>query len=470
MSYLLDLVKTFTADEELAFRHMDLIGKEEIVRDFYLEHAHHPKFHESALMQKVSISSTHLLKMNSVLLDKTLTALYGNDHGKVFSELLSKGLSALVLHELKIREKAIVPTADKLAVINFYRAAFDALRSMFHPNYDSALTHQFGKKYLKALGSKATLVDQSYVNMMALYGDIIAAAYSGQELAFKPRAEKLLSIWEKKIIDSNSPAATFYTAFARASYYKHLTDDSGAFIASHEAALAAWHRSEGTIDKKFEAIALCELGLGNIFLENFVKAQQYYTAAFENFSDTIGKSIYHSGHYFHVALLNNDTKLANNIFDKYLKPKIQPSTNRSVLFDIYLIAAWSHIQQGQFGQAYDYLSLLKQYRKNDITLIGHAMVRQLESAYFCLSGDSRTAAITIGKNLRFVKKIHQQSSSFHYYLTYLDALDKLIKMEQHTLRYPEKLKAQILSMPGGIYLNYNRPLMQRFDAMARVAV
>ena len=467
MSYLLDLVKSFTAEEKIAFRKMDLIGKEEIVRDLYLQHANNPKFEESTLTQKVAISPKHLLKINSVLLDKTLTALYGRDHGTVLSEILSKGLSALMLHELKMKEKAITHAADATAMIGFYRAAFEVLRSMFHPNYDSALTHQFGKKYLRALGANCTIADESYVYMMALYGDIISAAYSGKEPTFKPKAEKLLAQWEQKIVDSNSAAATFYTSFARATYYKHMTDDSVGFITSLEKAFAAWERSEGTIDKKFEAIALCELGLGNIFLENFAKAQGYYAAAFEKFPDTIGKSIYHSGHYFHVALLNNNPKLANSIFDKYLRPRIQPSTNRSVLFDIYLLAAWSQIQQQQFDQAFNYLTLLKQYRKNDITLLGHAMVRQVESAYFYLSGDTAAASITIGKNLRFVKKISHQSSSFQYYLTYLDALDKLIKMEQNKLRYPEKLKAQILSLPGGTYQNYNRPLMKRFNALSQ---
>ena len=467
MSYLLDLVKSFTEEERRIFRHMDVIGKEEIVRDLYLRHDHNPKFDEAVLAEKIAVSPQHLLKINSVLLDKTLTAMYGRDHGTVLSAILSKGLSTLMLHELRIREKDIVNTADTKSAISFYRAAFDVLRGMFHPTYDSALTHQFGKKYLKALGAKCTIGEESYVNMMALYGDIIAAAYSGNEPTFKPKAEKLLAQWEQKIIGCNSAAATFYTSFARATYYKHMTDDSVGFITSLEKALAAWERSKGTIDKKFEAIALCELGLGNIFLENFAKAQDYYAAAFEKFPDSIGKSIYHSGHYFHVALLNNNPKLANSIFDKYLRPRIQPSTNRSVLFDIYLLAAWSQIQQEQFGEAFNYLTLLKQYRKNDITLLGHAMVRQVESAYFYLSGDTAAASITIGKNLRFVKKISHQSSSFKYYLTYLDALDKLIKMEQHKLRYPEKLKAQLLSLPGGTYQNYNRPLLKRYMALSQ---
>jgi hypothetical protein len=467
MSYLLDLIRTLTDSEMKGFRHLDVIGKEESVRDLYAKLAHDPAFDESTIGQTLSISAVHLLKINSILLDKTITALYGHDHSKVFTELLSKGLSSLMLHELKIREKGIVKVAKGKALVSFYRAAFDILCSMYHPNYDSVLTHQFGEKYLKALGAKATMAEQSFVNMTALYGDIIAAAYSGQAEIFKPKAEKLLSIWERKSTESHDPVVRFYTNFAKATFYKHMTEDARNFVNSHEAGLAAFKNSKGTIEKKYEAVLLCELGLGHIFIESYAKAQEYYTEAFERFSDTIGKSIYHSGHYFHVAHLNSNFELANVIFERYLKPKIQDSTNRSVLFDIYLLAVWSHIQQKQFDKAHFYLTLLKQYRKNDITMIGHAMVRQVESAYFYLSGDSQTAAVTISKNLRFVKKISQQSSSFQYYLIYLDTLDKLIKMEQHTLRHPDKLKAQILSLPGGIYLNYNRPLQERDEILSQ---
>ena len=63
MSYLLDLVKAFTENEKQAFRHMDLIGKEEIVRDFYLQNAHNPRFDESAMTQKLAISPQHLLSV-----------------------------------------------------------------------------------------------------------------------------------------------------------------------------------------------------------------------------------------------------------------------------------------------------------------------------------------------------------------------------------------------------------------------
>lgn len=469
MSYLLDLVRTFSPDEMAQFRHLDVIGKEEMVRDIYANQAKGGTFNESRLPQQLQLTTSHFDKINSVLLDKTITALFGNDYGKALSTILNKGLSALMLHELKILEKKVNKQRDPKTERAFYHAAFENLRSMFHPNYNSKLTHQFGNKYLQALGTKKNIADESYVAMFTLYGDIVSASYGGAEKTFKPKAAKLLDAWEKKIAPYKNARATFYTEFARATYYKHFTEDAPGFLKANERALGALRKSKGAIDSKYEGIVLCELGFANIAINQFIKGQTYYADAFEKFADTVGKSTYQAGNYFGVTLLIKNYTEANRIFDKYLRPKIQPSTNRSVLFDIYIIVAWSHIQQQQFNEAFEYLSKLKQYRKNEITMLGHVMVRQLESAYFCLSGDIKTAAITIQKNIRFIQKQQGGSSIFEYYLQYTEVIDKLIKMERGKLRFPEKLKEQIDSLPGGLYQGCNMPLAEKFNLLSATA-
>ena len=465
MSYLLDLVRTFTPEEMTTFRYLDVIGKEEMVRDEYVHHAADAKFDESKLPHKLQLSSSHFDKINSILLDKTIAAFYGNDYNKALSSILNKGLSALMLHELKTLEKKVAKQNDAAITIGFYKAAFENLRSMFHPNYNSKLTHQFGNKYLRALGSKKTIADESYVNMFTLYGDMVAASYGGTETAFKPAAEKLLSSWEKKIAPYKNATATFYTAFGRATFFKHFTEDAQGFLKANEVALDAFRKSNGAIDSKYEGIVLCELGFGNIAADQFEKAQKYYADAFEKFPDTVCKSAYQAGNYFCATLLTKDYVTTKRIFDLYLRPKIHPATNRSVLFDIYQAATWGHIHQHQFDEAFEYLAKLKQYGKTEITLLGHAMVRQLESAFFYLSGDIKTASIIVGKNIRFLQKHKQGATRFEYYLQYTDCIDKLIKMEKNKLRFPEKLKEQIGSLQGGMYQSCNRPLLEKFNAL-----
>ena len=102
MSYLLDFVRSFSPGELTQFRYLDVIGKEEMVRDIYASDAKDPKFDEAVLPKKLQLSQSHFDKINSILLDKSIAALFGTDDSNTLSTILNKGLSALMLHELKI--------------------------------------------------------------------------------------------------------------------------------------------------------------------------------------------------------------------------------------------------------------------------------------------------------------------------------------------------------------------------------
>ena len=102
MSYLLDFVKSFNEEELKQFRQLDLIGKEELVRD---EYAHHPpanKADEAKLAVRLKLTQSHFDKINSVLLSKIIQQLYGDDYKKILSAILLRGLSDLLLHEIKM--------------------------------------------------------------------------------------------------------------------------------------------------------------------------------------------------------------------------------------------------------------------------------------------------------------------------------------------------------------------------------
>src|SRR5581483_9999811 len=223
MGYLLDFVKTFTDDELKQFRRLDLIGHEEILRDYYARNLREKNFNESGLAIKFGLSQSHFDKLNSVLLDKTIQAFYGHDYGEALFFILHKGLSDLVFHELRILERKVLKRSSAAEELKFYKAAFDVLRSMYHPNYNSKLTHSYGQKYLKALGRKKTITDEVYVAMISLYGDMVSADYSGTAKTFKSTAEKQLKKWEPQ--SKATAAARFYYNYVLGVYYKHLTED-----------------------------------------------------------------------------------------------------------------------------------------------------------------------------------------------------------------------------------------------------
>jgi hypothetical protein len=461
MSYLLDFVKSFDETELKQFRQLDLIGKEELLRDEYANHARQKNFNEANLVSKYILTQSHFDKINSVLLDKIVAKLFADDYNQTLFVILQKGLSALMFHELKVIEKRLSKNINPKQAIKFYRAAFENLRSMFHPNYNSKLTRNYGEKYLQALGKDKTAGDECYVSLMSLYGDIIESTYAATDNLQIPKAKQELEKWSQRAKGRKDPEAEFYVSFVFATYYKYFTEDAQAFLKANEQALNAYRKTTGRIDDKYEGIVLCELGFGNMCMNNFSAALKFYGEAIQKYADTIGKSFYHTGNYFGAAVCSKNYSLAQEIFDTHLKPKIQPTTNRSVLFDIYFMTAWFNIHQSKFDTAAAYLQLLQQYKKKETTIMGQAMLRQLESAYFYFSGDAATASLTIDKNLRFLLKLVRQSSYASYYLQYVDLLGKLIKFEQGKLRFPQKFFSQLDALPQGINQFYNIPLLEK---------
>lgn len=458
MSYLLDFVKSFDENELKQFRKLDLIGKEELLRDEYANHAQQKDFNEANLVSKHKLTQTHFDKINSVILDKTIAQFYGGNYNKAFSSILMKGLTDLMLHEQKIIERRILKTANTSEKTKFYKAAFENLRSMFHPKYNSKLTHEYGKKYLNSLGKTKTLSDESYVAMLSLYGDIISEKFAGNEATFFSKAEAVLKKWEKKILATKNASAHFYYYFVFATCHKHLAEDGREMIPAYTKALNAIDEHPSSVEAKFRGITLCELGFSHIETSNFKIAQEFYERGLNEYPDTVGKSHYHGGNYFCVCLINKDYEKAQRAFEKYLLPKIQPGTNRSVLFDMYMMGCLLNLHRKNYDEAFRYLNELLQYRKNEITHFGLAMMRIYECVYFYRTKDFSIAASLVKKNLKFLNKEVGGNPGFEYYLQYVDTIGKLIKLKQNILRSPDKLQQQIASLQKGIYTVFNRLL------------
>lgn len=458
MSYLLDFVKSFDENELLQFRLLDVIGKEELVRDEYLNRYKDSGFDESSIATKLNLTAGHFDKVNSILLNKIIEKLYGRNYNLIFSSILQKGLTDLMLHELKIAERYLQKSGFIDEKTRFYKAAFENLRSMFHPRYNSRLTHTYGKKYLDSLGNGKKPEDEIYVSMLTLYGDIISQKFAGNEVAFLPKATAVLGKYEKKALMPGSSPAKFFYYFTLATLHKHLSLTNEGMLPAYYEALKAFDENAQRIESKFKGIVLCELGFANLERNEFGKAQEFYEQGLLGFPDTIGKSHYHGGNYFVTCLINRDYRKAQGAFKKYLLPKIQPATNRSVLFDMYMLGCLLHLHIKDYSGAFKYLIELQKYRKKEITHFGLAMMRLYECVYFYRTSDYSTAARLVRKNLKFLNKEIGDNPSFEYYLQYIDCIGKLIKLKQQTLRSPEKLSKQIESLQQGIFTVFNRLL------------
>lgn len=455
MSYLLDLVESFNEEELRQFRQLDLIGKEELLRDEYAGNATGKNFNEEKLAAKYQLTKSHFDKINSVLLRKIISRLFGNDYRKTLNALLLRGKTGLLLHEIKIMQRSVSKHKNKAQATEFYHAAFDTLTRMFHPNYNSKLTHDYGKKYLAALAENKTIEHEAYVALFAHYGDMIAEYVAGNELTYRKRAWSVLEQWEKKLDSTSNPGVQAYYHFVLGNYYKYYSDSADLFIKAQQDGLKALESAPEETNNMLRGRFLCETGLGYMEKNEFNRAQSFYEKAFALSNEQFAKTNFHAGNYFFVCLCNQQPQKAKLIFDTYLQPFLLESVNRSVRFDMMNNKFILSLHLKDYETAFQYLSLMRSYKKSDVTHYGNILIRFSETLYYYLQKDDRLAASLAKKNLKFLHLPDNMSPQFNYHRQFIDCIDKLIKKKQGKLRFPEKLEQQIASLQQGIFYMYN---------------
>jgi len=454
MSYLHDFVKSFDENELNQFRQIDLIGKEELVRDEYVRSFADLRFDEANLPSKLKLTQTHFDKINSVLLSKIIFSLFRDDYKKTLDAILRRGLSGLLLHEIKIMYRK-VQKESKPKQAQFYKSAFDTLIKMFHPNYDSKLTHGYGKKYLNALGGNRTVEHEAYIALFAHYGDMIAEVMSGNELKYKKQAWAVLEKWQKRLHRINNPNVEAYYYFVLGNYYKYFTDSADLFIKANQDGVKAVGKASDDTKRLLLGRLLCETGFGYIEKNDFGLAQSFYQKAFDLTDEQFSKPYFHYGNYFYSCLCNRQPQRAKQIFETSLQNFLQNTTHRSLQFDILQMKFVLSLHLKDYDTAFDCLNEMRAYKKNEVTHFGNVLIRFSETLYYYLLKDYKVAAAMAKKNLKFLSLPENDTPQYVYHRQYIDCIDKLIKKKEGKLRFPEKLEKQIACLQKGIYHMYN---------------
>lgn len=458
MSYLLDFVKTFDAAEQLQFRQMDVIGKEELLRDAYANNAQQKKFDETLLPKKFHLSVSHFDKLNSVLLDKTVQQFYGNDYMKCLTSLVKRGLTQLMLHELKIIERRIITAGNKNEVLLFYAAAFEALCSMFHPHYDAKKAEAYGKKYLQTLGKKSTVADEVFVAMRSHQSTMVAQAMAGNEETYRAEARKVIEQWEKKLKNTTNKQALFHLHFTEAGFVKFYGSDVTPFLEAMEKCKTLLPKLGGDLQREYSFRVYCELSFGYIEAENYMEAEQNFEVAFALPYVNSARQSYQSGNYLNVCLINKNYKQAKFIFKNQLEYFLGENINKSVRFDVLLNALMLHLHIQQFEKAYTYLQQMLTYKRNEITLMGQINIRVGETLYFYCFGDYKMAAVLAKRNIRFMNRPENRNPQFDYQLQLMNCLLQFSRQKEKGLEPTQDVFQQKQQLRGSMFNVFNQLL------------
>lgn len=457
MSYLFDFIKTFDDKEWQVFRKLDLVGKEELVRDAYARHAKSNSFSEQKLPAALQISQAHFDKINSVLLDKTIHQLYGNDYVVSLRSLHKKGLSQLMLHELKIMERSVLKSRDAHQQTRFYLAAFESLRGMFHPDYNSKLTVLYGKKYLLSLGKKRNIADDAYVALGTHQADMLAQSVAGNEEGYRPAALRVLKTWEKKLHQSGNPLAWFHYYFTKSNYIKYYGTDASEFIEALLQCVELLPKLDAETQTSFGFRIYCELGFGYVEQKNFKQAEVYYSKAYKMPEAKTESRAYQAGCYLNLCLINKNYKRADSLFSNFLERYLQPGVNRSLQFDVLLNALILQLHTHKFDKAFHYLQRMRAYRKNELSRMGQILIRTCETLYFYTTGDYKVCMSMANKNVKFLNRKENRNEQTEYYRDLFYTLLHLAKSRTNTVSFAdaEKYKAKL---KGGMYQIFNQLL------------
>lgn len=454
MSYLLDFVKTFDNAEKKLFRHIDVIGKEEWIRDAYANRALQKNFNEQSLPKEFDLSVAHFDKINSLLLDKAIIQLYGNDYSKCLTALVKRGLTKLMLHELKIMERRVVQS--KTQALFFYEAAFEAVCSMFHPNYDEKQAHAYGKKYLQALGGKANIADETKVAMRIHQSTMVAQAVAGNEETYRASAKAVLNKWEKKLEGSKNHLALFHFHFTQSCFVKFYGNDVAPFLEALEKCSKILSQLDEKTQRDYSFRVYGELSFGYVEAGNFLEAEKIYTKAFALPHIDIARQSYHSGNYFNVCLINNNLKRATEIFENQLKGFLAPHINPSLRFDTLVNVIMLHLYKKNFDTAFEYLQQMRAYKRNEITPMGQILIRICETLYFYYQHDYKMAATLAKRNARFMNRPENRNPQFSYHLQLLNCLLHFSKQKGKGLEITNAQQKQKDELRGGMFMLFNR--------------
>lgn len=443
MSYLLDLVQSFDAEEMKAFRRMNLIGKEEMIRDEYAKEGQKEGFNESLIGEKYQLTKTHFDKITSTLTGKTLAHFAGEKQGNQFEFLAGKQLYDMLLHQLKITEKKLKQKKDKGALTQFYKDACRVTILFMFNSYPEKEIVYYTDCYVRILGK--TDLEEQYKVRAKQEEMIIRYHYHRKDGKRRIREGfKTLKQLEKEVQGKKFYQAEMSIHVGLSAYYDTLDTKKSMeyLLKADEAARHVYHR----ISERDKAFLLAMVANMMIDLGMYKEGIAKYEESFDKFGHLFRGRIFHPYNYVFGLLIEKDLDKASAVMRDYIDPILKNANARNSRFDILRLHAICHLLRHETEQAGEKLREIMQMSKEDFTPLGDVLFRFVHNVYCVQTGDYTLASSVLKKNLKFMQsKI--DITGFEVYKKMFEALGKVIKIKAGNKPVPKPFIASGL-WPG----------------------
>ena len=425
MSYLLDLVKSFDENELKKFSALDVIGKEETVRNQYAEYAGAKEPDESLLHLKLKLTKSHFDKITSVLLNKTLLHIAGQKLQDRLEFLSGKQLEDLILHELKLNEKKLKKQKDKSALKEFYYEAFRVTLRFNYNNFPEKEMDYYCSCYLMLLEQKE---EAEKYWILAKQQEMLIRAFAARKEGAVQREDSLKKLlqWQLEIKNKKLPYASVAINLGFSAAYEDYEPEKG-FYYLEQADLTARKIYDQILDRdKMFLIAMMAMQL--VGFGRYEEGIAKYVELFSKFPHLAAARLYHPYQYAFALLIVKKLDAAKAVMEKYIEPFLRNENARNFRFDILRLYAIYHLLKHENERAGDCLQQILQFGKEEFTPLGDVLFRLVHNVYCVQTGDYVLAGDVFKKNMKYIDSKLNIDGMDAYKKMFLD-LGKVIRFK-----------------------------------------
>ena len=423
MSYLFDLIQTLDGDELKQAEKTPVIGKEKLVLDYFLQNKNRNELNSVAGSKQFGVTVTHFDKIKSVLLNKLCEQLVPEGGWKLLGFFDGKRvLYNLFYRELIQQEKdTLKQQRNRKKLYAFYNQAFHMCSILPLKFLDEKINGRLAKQFIKYSDHA---VDEITVKRKLLVIKInkLAAAAKLEMPLVREKILKEIKQLEKESAAYKNTHADYQMLMVHITFFNYTNQSSRS--------LDYLQRAIELIEKKNEEFSEADhyyvrqkFAEALYFSSRFDEALASYKAVERDFVKFFDEDTYVKIKMIQLLLIIGNYTEAQQRLDKdFINYNL--IDNPSISVRTAITYAQLFLLKGEFAKAWDFILKGKNRVNKNLYIQYEIELRNLENAYFFLTGEKTFAKDLARKNLKFLtsKGLTLSANDFGYFYSLIAAI------------------------------------------------
>ncbi len=390
MNYLFSYLRTLRPEEQSRVAALDLSVRQQEVLCAVAKAAKENLTDKNELLRTLSISSTNFDKTCSLLLKRLLEECSGQGLARL-SDIRSRYLFPLLLHEIKKQEKTLLKGAPKEVLREFYWQAFKLMDSTTEFGYNAGETMRLFDCYTALRPGKGVT---HFREAVELYHQIFNKMKLGN-------FEEALSDVESRLpciqhgIENGEDLPRFYAHRAMSQYYSLLKVDIGERINHLLECLSIIVRCPEYFEKRDAVLIEATIAESEYFRDNLQEALGRYKRIYREHPTVLERDYYHILKVAQIGMIVGEYSYVEDIIHQWFGQPPYKTPSPPLCLALICLA------DNRIEEAGEYIRNGMACNQNNVIYEAH--FRVLETFYFTFRGDHDFAASLIEKHVKYLR-------------------------------------------------------------------